>query len=118
MYADAVATFQEMNKVAPDNLNGLASLGRAYALAGKTDAAQKILAQLKERSAQHYVSPHQVAMIYAGLGDKEQTLSWLEKACQQRANRLIFLRVDPQLDGLRSDRRFATLVKRLAKSIA
>src|SRR5439155_15148883 len=67
MYAEAVATFQELNKVAPDN--GLALLGRAYALTGKTDEARKILAQLKELSARRYVSPYQVAMIYAGLGD-------------------------------------------------
>jgi tetratricopeptide (TPR) repeat protein len=111
MYAEAVATFQELGKVGPGH--GLAFLARAYALAGKTDEAQKILAQLKEQSARRYVSPYQVAMIYAGLGDKEQTLAWLEKACQQRVHNLVFLKVEPELDGLRSDPRFVDLIRRV-----
>ena len=116
MYAEAVATFQELNKVAPDNINGLAFLACAYALAGKTDEAQKILAQLKEVSARRNVSPYHVAMIYAGLGDKEQTLAWLERAYQQRNHNMVFLKVEPQLDGLRSDPRFASLVQRVGLS--
>ena len=111
MHAQAVVTFQELNKVAPDN--GLAFLGRAYALAGKTDEARKTLAQLKELSARRYVSPYRVAMIYAALGDKEQTFAWLEKAYQQRLHNMIFLKVEPELDGLRSDPRFATLVQQV-----
>src|SRR5437588_1467408 len=116
MYAQAVATFQELNKVAPDSINALASLARADALAGKTDETRKILAQLKELSARRYVSPYRVAMIYAALGDKEQTFAWLEKAYQERANMLVFLKVEPQLDGLRSDPRFASLVQRVGLS--
>ena len=111
MYAEAVATFQELNRVAPDN--GLAFLGRAYALAGKTDEAQKILAQLKEPSARRYVSSYSVAMVYAGLGDKEQTLAWLEKGYQQRVWQMVFLKVEPELDGLRSDPRFEDLMRRV-----
>jgi Flp pilus assembly protein TadD len=113
MYAQAVATFKELTKVAPDNINGLAFLGRAYALAGKTDEAQKILAQLKQLSARRYVPAYHVAMIYAGLGDKEQTLAWLEKAYQQRVWAMVFLKVEPELDGLRSDPRFAALVQKV-----
>jgi len=114
MYAEAVATFQEFYKVEPGH--GLAFLGRAYALAGKTDEADKILSQLKELSARRYVSPYSIAMIYAGLGDKEQTFAWLEKAYQQRVHNLIFLKVEPELDGLRSDPRFAALVQRVGLS--
>jgi len=111
MYAEALATFQELNKVSLGH--GLALLGRAYALAGKTDEAQKIIAQLKEQSARRYVSPYQVAMIYAGLGDKDQALTWLERAYQQRVHNMVFLKVEPELDGLRSDPRFASLVQQL-----
>jgi len=109
MYAQAVATFQELNKVGTGNHSGLAFLGRADALAGKTDEARKILAQLRELSARRYVSPYRVAMIYAGLGDKEQALAWLERAYQQRVHNMIFLKVEPELDGLRSDPRFEDL---------
>jgi DNA-binding winged helix-turn-helix (wHTH) protein/TolB-like protein/Tfp pilus assembly protein PilF len=111
MYAEAVATFQELNKAVPGR--GLAFLARADALAGKTDEAQKILAQLKELSERRYVSSYHVAMIYAGLGDKEQALVWLEKAYQQRVHNMVFLKVEPELDGLRSDPRFADLVRRV-----
>jgi tetratricopeptide (TPR) repeat protein len=111
MYAEAVATFQESNRGIPGR--GLASLPRADALAGKVEEAQKLLAQLKELSARRYVSPYQIAMIYAGLGDKEQTFAWLEKAYQQRVHNLAFLKVEPELDGLRSDPRFADLVRRV-----
>jgi DNA-binding winged helix-turn-helix (wHTH) protein/TolB-like protein/Tfp pilus assembly protein PilF len=111
MYAEAVATFQELNKAVPGH--GLAFLARADALAGKTDEAQKILAQLKEPSARRYVSPYHVAMIYAGLGDKERTLAWLERAYQQRVHNMVFLKVEPELDGLRSDPRFADLMRRV-----
>ena len=52
-------------------------------------------------------------MIYAGLGDKGQTLAWLEKAFQQRVHNMVFLKVEPELDGLRSDPRFASLVQRV-----
>jgi tetratricopeptide (TPR) repeat protein len=111
MYAEAVTTFQELNKVTSGR--GLAFLAHAEALAGKTDEARKILTQLKEMSARQYVSPYGVAMIYAGLGDKEQTLAWLERAYQQRAWAMVFLKVEPELDGLRSDPRFAALVQRV-----
>ena len=111
MYAEAVATFQELNKAVPGH--GLAFLARADALAGRTDEAQKILAQLKELSARRYVSPYQIAMIYAGLGDKEQALAWLERAYQQRVHNLVFLKVEPELDGLRSDPRFVDLMRRV-----
>ena len=111
MYAEAAATFQELNKVVPGH--GLASLARADALAGKTDEAQKILAQLREPSGRRSVSPYGVAMIYAGLGDKAQTFAWLEKAYQQRAWAMVFLKVEPQLDGLRSDPRFEDLLGRV-----
>jgi len=103
-----------LNKAVPGR--GLAFLARADALAGKTDEAQKILAQLKEPSARRYVSPYGVAMIYAGLGDKEQTLAWLEKAHQQRFWQMVFLKVEPELDDLRSDPRFVDLMRRVGFS--
>jgi hypothetical protein len=55
-------------------------------------------------------------MIYAGLGDKEQTLAWLERAYQQRVHNMIFLKVEPELDGLRSDPRFVDLMRRVGLS--
>jgi len=63
----------------------LGELGHAYALSGNRAEALKILAELKEMSTGQYVSPLDFAFIYTGLGDKEQALSYLEKAYQERS---------------------------------
>ncbi len=52
-------------------------------------------------------------MIYAGLGEKNQAFTWLEKAYEERASRLIWLKTEPMIDSLRSDPRFGELLRRL-----
>jgi hypothetical protein len=54
-----------------------------------------------------------MALIYAGLGEKEQAFDWLESAYKERSDLLVYLKVDPRLDNLRSDQRFADFVKRV-----
>jgi len=88
-------------------------LGRAYALAGQRDKAQKALDELREMSKQRYVSPYLIAVVYAGLGDKDQAFAWLEKAYQDRSFFLIWLNVEPRFDSLRDDSRFADVVRRV-----
>ena len=90
-----------------------AALGRAYAVAGKRDEALKMLNELKERAKRSYVSPVGIAIIYVGLGEKEQAFSWLEKAYEDRSTWLIFLKVEPRFDPLRSDPRFQSLLRRM-----
>jgi len=90
-----------------------AQLGHAYAVAGKRSEAEKVLSELRELANQRYVSPYDVAMIYVGLGDKEQAFAWLEKAYQEHARRLWALKVNPTWDSLRSDSRFAGLLRRI-----
>jgi hypothetical protein len=68
---------------------------------------------LKKLSKQQYVSPYLIAEIYAGLGEKDQALEWLEKACDEHATSIIFLKVEPSFDGLRSDPRFQEMVRRI-----
>ncbi len=72
-----------------------------------------MLAQLQELSSELFVSPYHIAVIYAGLGQKDQALAWLEKAYAERDGSLVLLRVDPGLDSLRSDPRYADLVRRV-----
>ena len=66
-----------------------------------------------EESKNQYVSPFYVALVYAGLQEKENALDWLEKAFQDRSNAMVFLKVDPELDGLRSLPRFQSLLAQL-----
>jgi eukaryotic-like serine/threonine-protein kinase len=90
-----------------------AGLGRAYALAGETAEARKILAQLNTVSNNSYVPPYVFAMLYAALGEKDQAFTWLDKGYQQRDPYLVRLRVDEAMDPLRSDPRFTALLGRV-----
>ena len=90
-----------------------AELGYAYAVFGKKDEARKILDELKELSEREYVSSYFLALIYTGLGEKDQALEWLEKAYQERAIYLIYVGKQPQFDALRSDPRFTDLLRRV-----
>ena len=62
------------------------------------------------------MSPYSVALIHAGLGDRDQALAWLDKAYAERSDYMAYLRLEPMLDGLRSDHRFAALVGRVGLS--
>jgi hypothetical protein len=82
-------------------------------MAGKRNEAQKELAELQELSKQRYVSPGLFALIYAALGDKDQAFAWLEKSVAEHDLITARLKVDQRFDSLRSDPRFADLVKRV-----
>ena len=113
MYEQAIATFQKGMTQAERHPQLVAALGHAYARSGKPDEANKALAELREMSKRRYVSPYQFAVIYGGLGDKEQTFAWLEKAFQDRSVFLIWLKVEPLFDSLRDDPRFQDLLRRI-----
>ncbi len=91
----------------------LGLLGYAYAVVGRKAEARKTLAELQAISGQRYISPYEIARIYVGLGEKERSFEWLEKAYQGRSDYLTRLQVDPTFDSLRSDPRFAALVRRV-----
>jgi hypothetical protein len=73
----------------------------------------EILNEFVKRSNQEYVPAFTFAQIYAGLGDNEQALEWLEKACNERAVWIPFLKVDLKFDPLRSNPRFQELLKKV-----
>ncbi len=112
-FAEAIAEFQRAITLSPNITWYKGALGHAYARAGKSAEARKLLDELKEHSRRSYVSWWDFAAIYAGLGEKDQALASLEKAYEQRDNRMVELRVDPLLDPLRSDPRFADLLRRI-----
>jgi TolB-like protein/DNA-binding winged helix-turn-helix (wHTH) protein/Tfp pilus assembly protein PilF len=91
----------------------LGPLGQAYGRAGRRAEAHRVLNQLQELAQRQYVSAVHPAEVYAGLGDHSAALQWLEKAYQERSNNLIFLKVDPAFDSLRSDPQFLDLVRRV-----
>ena len=89
-----------------------ASLGFAYATAGRRSDAEAILERLRALSERRYVSGLYMAIIYAGLKDQDRALEYLNKAYESRHPGLVLIRVDPIFDDLRSDNRFKQLVKR------
>jgi tetratricopeptide (TPR) repeat protein len=89
-----------------------ASLGFAYASAGRRADAEAILERLKGLSERRYVSGLYLAIIYAGLKDHDRGLEYLNKAFESRHPGLVLIRVDPIFDDLRTDDRFKQLVKR------
>jgi tetratricopeptide (TPR) repeat protein len=92
-----------------------ADIGHLYAVSGRRTEAQRVLTELIRKSEQSYVSAYDVAVIYAGLGDMDQAFAWLDKAIEQRSFWLVWLKLDPRLDGLRRDQRFANLLQRVGQ---
>ena len=89
------------------------SLGHAYAVSGKSEEAQKVIEHLNELSVHQYVAPYNFAVIYAGLGEKDEAFVWLNRAYQERSYLLTYLTVDERLDNLHSDPRFDELRRRI-----
>ena len=110
---DAISEYKQALNLMGRTSQMLGELGNAYAVSGKRAEALKLLDELKELSANRYVSPLDFAFIYTGLGDKEQAFANLEKAYQERTTWLMWIKVDPRLDPLRSDPRFADLLRRM-----
>ena len=81
-------------------------LGYIYGIAGNRDKALEILNQYLELSKKEFVSPSHIAIIYIGLGEKDNALEWLEKTYEQNETGLQFIKVDPMFDNLQSDPRF------------
>jgi len=116
MHEEAITEAQKAASLSRGSTIMKAQLGYTFAVAGRRDEAENILSELKALAAQRYVSPYDIALIYVGLGDKEQAFAWLEKAYQEHARRLWALNVNPSWDKLRSDPRFADLLRRIGLS--
>lgn len=113
MYKEAIAALQKAVILSRNNLAVLVSLGYTHAASGQRAEAMRILNDLKTLSQQRYVSPANVAAIYAGLDDKNQAMEWLERAYEMRSRTVVWLNVWPHYDQLRSDSRFVDLLRRV-----
>jgi tetratricopeptide (TPR) repeat protein len=91
----------------------LARIGFVYAVAGKRHEAIEILEQMKDLSSKRFNLSTHIAAIYAALGNKDEALAWLTKACDEHEQGVVDLKVDPRLDTLRADPRFVDLLRRV-----
>ena len=112
-FNDAIAEFQKAIPLSGDSPDEPAELARAYALAGRRDEALKIIEELKKLSERKHVASTVIASIYIALGDKNRAFVFLNKAFDERDFLLILLKTEPMFDPLRSDPRFAELVRRV-----
>lgn len=112
-YEEAVSEFRKAVESEKEESLALSQLGHTYAVSGKKKEAYKIIEQLRERAKKRHLSLIGFAQIYAGLGDKSLAFECLEKAYAERDEDLLYLRTDPLWDSLRSDPRFANLLRRI-----
>jgi Flp pilus assembly protein TadD len=113
MYPQALHAYQSILAFAPNDPAVLALLGHLDAVSGQPAAARKIISQLQQMSRNRYVPSLYIAMVYTGLGDKNEAFAWLDKAYAERCEYLVYLPTDPMADPLRSDPRFPVLLGRL-----
>ena len=109
----AAAEFRKATELVGRNPQGLLAAGLAQAVGGYPAEAHATLGTMKALALQRYLSPVYMAMVYAVLGEKDQTLEWLERAYADHSWQLVFLKVDPWWDPLRSDPRYGDLLRRL-----
>ena len=112
-YTEAIAEYEEMFRLNGDarSLSGQIYLGAAYAKAGERGKAQEILKRLQ--TTREYVSPTELAILYAALGQREEAFASLEKAYVAHDLQLATLGIDVSFDSLRDDPRFKDLMRRV-----
>ena len=111
-YAESIDAFQRALDV--DRIPILkAMLAHTYAISGEREHALRLLQELERDKLQGYISPYDIAIVHAGLGDAAAAITNLRAAVDDRSAWLVFLNVDPRLDGLRGETAFRTIAAEL-----
>ena len=90
-----------------------AALAHTFGTAGRTKEAFQMLEDLRNPAKQKYVAPYFFAGVHIGLGENDRAMEYLEKSYEERSHWLIYLHIDPSMDGLRDDPRFQDLLRRV-----
>ncbi len=113
-FEEAIEQLQAGMQHTPETPFAAFGLAYVYAAAGRRKDALRLLGELEARRARGgYVSAYDIAVAYAGLGDSDQAFQWLDKAYEERAGGLPWVKADPRLDTLHSDPRFQDLLRRM-----
>jgi TolB-like protein len=113
MYGKAVGEFQKLG----DQPHALGHMGNVYARMERVGEARAAISRLEEHVQKNGIGRYEIALVYAGLGEKDAAFTWLEKSYDVRDKGLTYLKIDPCMDPLRSDPRFARLVRRVGLPI-
>ena len=110
---EALAELNRARPISQDWSWIVAGIGYVDAMLGKRAEALQIINELTTRSNREYIDPVFIAYIYIYLGDKDQAFAWMEKGVQERSGQILWLRIEPLFDPLRSDPRFDKMVRRM-----
>jgi len=111
----AIQEFGETRKMLGDWPVALAAIGHVHGVAGRRADADAVLVRLSELARRQYVTEYGVALVHAGLGNREDAFAWLDRAVAARSHWLVWLKLDPRWANLRTDRRFVSLLDRIVK---
>src|SRR6185503_2955160 len=112
MHEEAVTELENACELSVRNTESLSFLASAYAAAGNGEKAREIVVELDRQAEQKNVPPYHYAVAHAGLGDQARAFKFIESAFEHHSVDLFTLKVEPMFDGLRSDPRFETLLRR------
>jgi tetratricopeptide (TPR) repeat protein len=110
-YPEAIQVFRREVELSPERSTTLAYLAAAHAMAGERSEARKQLADLHDRSDAAYVSSFDFALVHFALDEHEEGFRWLDRSMEERAPWLVWLRVDPMFDRVRSNPRFRDVLR-------
>ncbi|HYV05849.1 MAG TPA: tetratricopeptide repeat protein, partial [Blastocatellia bacterium] len=113
MHREAILELEKACELSPGSTEAAAFLSFAYAAGGRRDEAIRMLRVLDQQAERNHVPPYHYAIAHAGLGDTDRAFDWLERAFEKHSVDLFTLKVEPMLDGLRRDKRFENLLRRV-----
>jgi eukaryotic-like serine/threonine-protein kinase len=114
LYEESLASFQEAARISGGARSvDIAGLGYTYGRMGELDKAREVLSGLLNQSKQRFISPEDIALVYAALGDFDNAFSYLNEALNKRGFWACFLMVDHRFDIMRHDPRFLQIVDRM-----
>ena len=113
MFEEGTDIYKKLEEHFPGNPFHLGHLGYGYAMAGQREEAYQIINKLIDRRQRSHFPAFFIADIYTGLGDKDQSFKWLEKAIEEKDTRLFLIKVIPEFEKIRSDPRFSDILTKM-----
>ena len=113
MFAEATAEARKAKELSSGSTLPDALLAYALAKLGQRSKAEQVLEELLKSSKERYIPPYHIALVYNGLGMRDETIAWLERGYNEREPKMVFLKVEPKWNNLRNDPRFIDLLRRV-----
>jgi Tfp pilus assembly protein PilF len=113
MLSEAIAELRQTVRLSEQHPRFVGALGHAYAISGQKKTAEESLAWLREQAKHRYVSPFDMAVVYAGLKDTDEMFKYLKMAYEERSFWMVILRLDPRFESIHGDPRYQDIMRRM-----